>query len=204
MLAAARSVSGYWAAAELDLAIKGWQPPREKEPEPGMADILETAGLIPNQFSRLRGSSGDALVDAAVKMMLTRQTAIADGTFETGEKNPQHILCSDDACPCTDEKKLVIGRTAYLYISEDVVNFRKNCRSLLERDMMMEKIYKNGLPIGDGDKWTVIIGHGIGNPFYLCETGAKLRGLVLSVALADAKVVAETGFAPLRLTPKAR
>lgn len=49
----------------------------------------------------------------------------------------------------------------------------------------------------------VFVDGGVANPFYLCETGARRRGLNLAVALADAKMVADTGFAPHRPTPKA-
>ena len=62
------------------------------------------------------------MVDAIVQSMVARQSAMDQGTFETGEKNPQRILCSDNECPCNC-RNLVIGRTAYLYISQDVVDF---------------------------------------------------------------------------------
>ena len=39
-------------------------------------------------------------------------------------------------------------------------------------------------------------------PKYACETGAKRRGLDLSVALADGVAAAQTGFVPLRPAPK--
>lgn len=121
---------------------------------------------------------------------------IVGNLFETGEKNPQRILCSDNSCPCTDQKQLIIGKTAYLYISQQVVDFRKTCLTLLEREMQLQEYKKKrGLT-------ALIIDGGVANPFYLCEIGARQRGLDLAVALADAKQVAETGFAPLRPTPK--
>ncbi len=159
-----------------------------------LTDALKTAGYTVRQ----RPASQEAMVDSIVQAMRARQTSISEGTFETGEKNPQRILCSDNACPCTDAQPLVIGRTAYMYISQAVVDFRKDCRTLLERDMMLERAAKTmGMS-------ALLVDGGVANPFYLCETGAKLRGLDLSAALADAKMVAETGFAPLRTTPRAK
>lgn len=159
-----------------------------------LTGAIEAAGYNISQ----RPTSPDAIVDSVVQSILARQTCLDKDTFETGEKNPQRILCSDNACPCSDGKPLIVGRTAYLYISQAVVDFRKDCRTLLERDMMLEKAARK---LGAG---ALLLDGGVANPFYLCETGAKRRGLDLPVALADAKTVAETGFAPLRPTPKAR
>jgi hypothetical protein len=89
--------------------------------------------------SSQRPTSRDAVIDSVVQSMMARQTSLDVGTFETGEKNPQRILCSDDACPCSDAQPLVIGHSAYLYISPAVVDFRKRCRTLLERDIMLEQ-----------------------------------------------------------------
>ena len=155
------------------------------------ATTLDTAGWEPIA----RPNSPDDIVAAVTQSMLSRQSCLEQDTFETGEKNPTRLLCSDNQCPCTDQQPLVIGRTAYLYISPEVVEFRKNCRSLLERNALLEKMAsKMGA--------TVFVDGGVANPFYLCETGARQRGLDLAAALADAKMVAETGFAPLRPTPK--
>jgi len=45
---------------------------------------------------------------------------------------------------------------------------------------------------------------GTSSPILMCEQGAKLRGLDLEVAAADAKYWWETGLVPLRVTPIAR
>jgi len=47
----------------------------------------------------------------------------------------------------------------------------------------------------------IILGQGVASPILVCEEGAKLRGLDLEVAAADAKYWWETGLAPLRATP---
>jgi ankyrin repeat protein len=147
-----------------------------------------------------RPTSEEEAVDLAVESMLARRRCLDEGTFETGEKNPQPpILCSDDECPCADRQSLVLGRTAYLYISQAVVDFRKDCRTLLERELKITEIYKSS-----GDPKLRLFVQGSINPVYLCERGARRRGLDLSVALADAQRVAETGFAPLRPTPRAK
>jgi ankyrin repeat protein len=143
-------------------------------------------------------ADAEATEDPILRSVRVRRICLEMDTFETGEKNPQRVLCSDDACPCSEGQSLVIGRTAYLYISEAVVNFRRECRALLERDVMLREA---AIRLGAD---ALLVDGGVANPFYLCEIGAERRGLDLSVALADAKVVSETGFAPLRPTPRAK
>lgn len=133
-----------------------------------------------------------ATLSAALQV---RELCVQEGTFETGERNPTVILCSDNECPCTDETALTLGRTAYLYISDEVVDFRRDCRTLLERD--------NLLLVANNGRGNLVLAGGLVNPFYLCEIGARHRGLDLAVALRDAETVASTGFAPLRPTPLA-
>ena len=45
---------------------------------------------------------------------------------------------------------------------------------------------------------------GVGVPVFLCEQGARRRGLDLRVAAADAEYVFKSGWCPLRPTPKER
>ncbi len=158
-----------------------------------LSEAAKSAGYSPIELP----DSHDEIVDSIVQSLLARESCKKDDTFETGEKDPKSILCSDDACPCTDRKQLLIGRTAYLYISQEVVDFRNDCRTLLERNI---KIHQMVQKLGNQ---LTLLGGGVANPFYLCETGARRRGLDLAVAMADAKMVAETGFALLRPTPKA-
>lgn len=154
---------------------------------------LEAAGY---KRTMTRPTDEKSVVDSVVQAMLARQSCLEESLFETGEKNPQRILCSDNECPCTDQKPLIIGRTAYLYISQGVVDFRRTCLTLLEREIQLQQYARK---FGDA---ALIIDGGVANPFYLCKTGATRRGLDLSIALADAVRVAETGFAPLRPTPR--
>jgi hypothetical protein len=140
--------------------------------------------------------SEDDAVNLIVSSMRARTAAKVNSTFETGEKNPQRILCSDNEGPCSGTEPLVIGKTAYLYISQQVVDFRMDCLSLVERDVKLQTAARS---VGAN---ALLVDGGVANPFYLCEKCAKARGLDLIVALADAETVAETGFAPLRATPK--
>lgn len=157
-----------------------------------LADALRAAGL---QVSKLP-SSRDDMVESIAESLLARQKCEEAGTFETGESHPARILCSDRDCPCSGKEHLVIGSTAYLFINQSVVDFRRECITLLERNILLQQRAKT---LGA----SVLYDHGTINPFYLCATGAKRRELDLSVALANAKMVAETGFAPLRPTPRA-
>jgi hypothetical protein len=168
------------------------EPRRPRSAGNGLSETIKSARYNITEPSR----SEDELIDAGVRFLEAADICREGNAFETGEKNPQSILCSDDACPCTDRSQLVIGRTAYLYISQEVVDFRKDCRTLLARDLKITEMSKRF-------DASVVFCSDVSNPFYLCETGARRRGLDLAVALADARMAAETGFAPLRPTPRA-
>lgn len=128
--------------------------------------------------------------------MPMHQKGPREGSFETGGQNAQPIYCSDNACPCSEGQGLEPGRTAYLYISQAVVNFRAKCPTLIELDILLQR---HSEEMGS----SLFVDGGIANPIFLCEAAARLRGLDLDVARADAKVVVETGWAPLRPTPNA-
>jgi hypothetical protein len=138
--------------------------------------------------------SEDEIVNQVVAAMMAREKARTEGTFETAGKNIQSIICSDNECPCTDQRQLVIGKDAYLYISPEVVSFRKDCLSLLELEM---KVSRLSSPVD----MLAAVSHSM--PKYLCGMGARRRGLDLAVALADGQAAAKTGFVPLRPTPRA-
>jgi hypothetical protein len=139
--------------------------------------------------------SEEEVVNQVVEAMLAREKARTEGTFETAGKNIQSILCSDDDCPCTDRRQLVLGKDAYLYISPEVVNFRRNCLTLLELEMAVSRM------TSPAEKMGALV---YSMPKYLCDVGAKRRGLDLAVALADGQAAAKTGFVPLRTTPKSQ
>jgi len=75
------------------------------------------------------------------------------------------------------------------------VSFRKDRLSLLELEMRVSRMKS---------PQDILLAVTNSMPRYLCGTGAKRRGLDLSVALADGVAAAKTGFVPLRSTPKAQ
>ena len=164
-----------------------WRRIFNRKPKLSLGDISNRVA-----FQAALSRSDITTLPAALE---ARQRCLEENTFETGERNPPVILCSDNECPCTDGKPLTLGRTAYLYISAEVINFRKDCRTLFERD--------NLLLVANEGRGNLVLAGGLVNPFYLCEIGARRRGLDLAVALRDAETVASTGFAPLRPTPLA-
>jgi hypothetical protein len=135
------------------------------------------------------------VVDRIVSTMVARQSAQADGTFETSGKHIKSIVCSDNECPCTDQKPLTLGRDAYLYISPEVVAFRKDCLTLLELEIKVSRLTS---------PQDMLLAVNASMPKYICEIGAKRRDLDLSVALADGRAAGQTGFVPLRPTPTTR
>lgn len=84
-----------------------------------------------------------------------------------------------------------------MYISEDVVKWRRDARSIQESEQKAEKLRKKA-------RMPVMFGQDMIAPTLMCEQGARKRGLDLEAAAADARSWWETGRVPLRVTPLAR
>ncbi len=88
------------------------------------------------------------------------------------------------------------GTSGYLFISEDVVEMRKDCitwkECLAKVKRLREKL--NAM---------VMIDAGVVAPVFMCIEGARLKNLDLQVAASDAANWAKTGLCPLRPTPLA-
>ena len=108
-------------------------------------------------------------------------------------------FCSDRACPCPGVK--IPRGSGYLYISEQVVDFRRDALTIQEMAEKMARIERE-LERETGVDMTVLSPRWA-TGILVCEQGAKLRGLDLEVAAADAKHWWETGLMPLRATPVA-
>jgi hypothetical protein len=106
-------------------------------------------------------------------------------------------LCSDDACPCGSPGARIPRGGGYLYISQEVVDFRGDCLTLKQAE---QKVSDFRSRMGR----FVMFGAGVVAPILVCEQGARKRGLDLEVAVADARYWWQTGLAPLRATPLAR
>src|SRR4030042_4890790 len=107
-------------------------------------------------------------------------------------------LWSDDACPGPE---VVIPRgTGYLFIEKSLVDFRRQYPTLESARKVMQQ-HSEQMRASFGEKFIDIYRLG---PILVCKQGAKLRGLDLEIAEADAKHWWETGQVPLRVTPLAR
>ncbi|MBI3609769.1 MAG: HEAT repeat domain-containing protein [Nitrospirae bacterium] len=103
-------------------------------------------------------------------------------------------LCSDDDYSCGWPGATIPRGTGYLYITQGVVDFRKDARSIKEVEKKIERV-KTRLNAN------VMFSPGTATPILLCEQGARKRRIDLKVASADAKRAWNTGKAPLRATP---
>jgi ribosomal protein S27AE len=99
-------------------------------------------------------------------------------------------FCSDNACPCPEVR--IPRGTGYLYVSREVVDFRRDARSVEEAHVKLNLLQL---------QMPRVMFIGGSTAILMCKRGAKLRGLDLDVAAADAKYWWETGLAPLRATP---
>lgn len=117
--------------------------------------------------------------------------------FEVPEANPgQDGICSDNDCPCGYPGATIPRGKGYMYISPAVVDFRRDARTTQEAAQKMAMMEKrmNGM---------VIFGQDTVTATFMCEQGARKRGLDLAVAAADAEYWWKTGLCPLRATPLA-
>jgi hypothetical protein len=105
--------------------------------------------------------------------------------------------CSDNECPCGSPGASIPHGAGYMYISEDVVKWRRDARSAQESERKAQKLQKKA-------RMPVMFDQDMIAPTLMCEKGARRRGLDLEVAAADARYWWETGRAPLRVTPLAR
>jgi hypothetical protein len=120
--------------------------------------------------------------------------------FQDKSWSPTRVgFCSDNNCPCP-EVKIPPGQ-GYLYISPEIVDFRRQFRTdavaLAEMERRRDKAARD--QPGAVVNWLVRIG-----PIMVCEQAAKLRGLDLGIAAEDAKRWWKTGKIPLRPTPLAK
>ena len=106
-------------------------------------------------------------------------------------------LCSDNACPC-DEERIPRGE-GYLYIPQSLVDFRCDALSHDELKAKIMRMRQEGMAQGS----FVLVDPSVYNPVLMCRLGAELRGLDMEVAARDAKTAWDTGWAPLRVTPLA-
>lgn len=104
-------------------------------------------------------------------------------------------LCSDDSCPCGYPGATIKRGEGHIYVSPEVVNFRRDCLTEVEAQM---KIQRFSSQMGT----YLVASAGVFAPILMCEQGARKRGLDMKVSAADAKHWWETGKVPLRATPK--
>jgi len=103
-------------------------------------------------------------------------------------------LCSDNDCPCIQEK--IPRGSGYLYVGQKAIDFRKDA-------LTNEALKKKLKAINDASPFRMTTILQVPSAILMCEQGAKLRGIDLDIAAEDAKYWWKTGLAPLRVTPKA-
>jgi hypothetical protein len=99
--------------------------------------------------------------------------------------------CLDNDCPCPPAR-LNRGE-GYLYISQDLIAFRKDCLSRSELQRKLAPRIENG-------EYISVTAY---EPTLMCEQAAHSRNLDMRAAAEDARRWWHDGVAPLRPTPKA-
>ena len=106
--------------------------------------------------------------------------------------------CSDNNCPCP-ETPIPRGE-GYLYVGPEVVELRLQHPS---HESAVGELAARMRSMQVGMGFPVATSFGRVGPVLVCEEGARLRGLNLRIAGADAKHWWRTGEVPLRATPLA-
>lgn len=153
---------------------------------------------------KLLVSSSDYSISSASKWHLEemkRQPRGKEGLemeyFEVPVPNGDGF-CSDRNCPCPEVR--IPRGTGYLYIGQEVVDFRRDARS---HEDAVKKMVRAEEELEQQTGAIVMSSPRVAVPVLVCEQGAKLRGLDLEVAAADARYWWKTGKVPLRPTPLA-
>lgn len=103
--------------------------------------------------------------------------------------------CSDNECPCSDTA--IPRGTGYLYVSQEVVEMRRDAKTVKE---LAVKIQRIGEALG---KELVLMDPACYNGILCCEQAARRRHLDLTVAAEDARHWWDHGLVPLHVTSKA-
>lgn len=108
--------------------------------------------------------------------------------------------CSDNQCPCPEAA--IPRGTGYLYVDQRLVDLRRKYPTMKAVDEAAERRQRRASAAAarHGASFRLVYRPG---PILVCEQGAKLRGLDLRVAAADAKRWWASGMVPLRVTPLA-
>jgi hypothetical protein len=104
------------------------------------------------------------------------------------------FLCSDRECSCLGHDVLTAGKNGYLFISPEVVITRSQYPSWCDMLAHLQEVK------GQSGAGMMVVDV---NPLFMCEEGARQRGLDLEIAAADAENWVKVGLCPLRSTPSA-
>lgn len=146
-------------------------------PSPSNTESLDTNASEEDQVATIK------------KEWASRFNINAENYFEVPNNGTDAIArCSDRSCPCP-ETACPRGE-GYIYISQNCAAYRKDARSAVDAAQKIRTVggYETQEDI---------------TAIFMCEEGAKLRGLNLEVAQKDARLWWYTGWLPLRATPKA-
>ena len=119
--------------------------------------------------------------------------------FEVKQPNGDG-LCSDNSCPCGYPGAFIPRGEGYLFISQEVMNMRKD--ALTQKDLENKiALARRNFEVKFGTKSVFLFSSGVTTPTLMCEQGAKKRTLDLEIASKDAAYWWEMGLVPLRATP---
>lgn len=111
--------------------------------------------------------------------------------------------CSDNRCPCSSPNDHIPRGKGYIYVSEQVADFRRDCPTVAQARDKVEAARSGFDSEFGGRGFTVFTSNTSFVPVLMCGVGARLRSLNLDIAADDAAHWWKTGLVPIRPTPLA-
>ena len=141
-----------------------------------------TPGILALQQGHMDVAAFLSSANADIKSYFECSRPTGDGT------------CSDNECPCGLPGTTLQRGSGYLYISKEVVDFRRDARTEAEATAKIASIeQQSGIVITNPNS--------LASAILICKQAALKRGIDLEIASRDASHWWETGEVPLRPTP---
>ena len=153
---------------------------------------LSTGGRAKTKFlsvdyeetkSKATVATGALGVQSSVEYMEVNRNLDEDGNAK----------CSDNRCTCGYPGVTLKYGEGYMYVSQEVTAFRKDCPTTDQAVRKAKEMQARGEQLRAEQLLPVLV----------CELGARARSLDLAVAAADARHWWKTGMVPIRPTPLA-
>ncbi len=184
-------------SAPVPVSTRSVEPP-PRTPAPSPAEVSKRAppvsSLAPSSPTPKPESESSRIPEESKAPIAENLGGAFAGHYFESSRPSGNATCSDDSCPCPGAT--IAPGTGYLYISEELIEFRKDA---IAESAAAAKIQDLQRKLGA----IVFNPNLLASPILMCRMGAEKRGIDLAWASRDAQHWWTTGQVPLRPTPMA-